>query len=104
MPNPLPPRAAAIAEPGISPVLLAPRKASPYRKAMPTRFHTGKRAEDTMAGCRIRAAADLDKAAAPEGRYMRGRLEHSAAMWSDRAELLGRIEAGSEKRKRAKSA
>ena len=103
MPDPIQPSCAAAAEP--RPGLAGPApKPSPYRKVMPTRFHTGRRAEDTMAGCRIRAAADLDKAAAPEGRYMRARLEHSAAMWSERADLLGRIEAGAEERRRSKSA
>jgi hypothetical protein len=48
--------------------------------------------EDTPAGCRARAAADTIAAAdlAPGG--MRQRLEHSAASWIARAELLERTE------------
>ena len=51
-----------------------------------------KRAEDTGAGCRANAAADLARAGAPGGDYMRQRLEHSAAVWSERATLLERLE------------
>ena len=51
-----------------------------------------RRAEDTGAGCRANAAADLLRASAPGGDYMRQRLEHSAAVWTERAGLLERIE------------
>ena len=51
-----------------------------------------RRAEDTGAGCRANAAADLARAHAPGGDYMRSRLEHSAAVWSERAALLERLE------------
>jgi hypothetical protein len=51
-----------------------------------------RRAEDTGAGCRANAAADLLRAGAPGGDYMRQRLEHSAAVWSERATLLERLE------------
>lgn len=52
-----------------------------------------RRPEDTAAGCRERAAADLNRAAA--GGYGRGRwlFESSAARWSDRAEMLASLEA-----------
>lgn len=53
---------------------------------------SGKRAEDTAVGCRARAAADLGRAGAPGGDFMRARLEHSAAVWSERADLLDRLE------------
>jgi hypothetical protein len=53
---------------------------------------SGKRAEDTAAGCRANAAADIGRASAPGGDFMRQRLEHSAAVWSERAELLERLE------------
>src|SRR6185295_1217383 len=69
-------------------VLLAP--------APPARLHhivrSGKRAEDTAAGCRANASADLLRAHAPGGDFMRLRLEHSAAVWSERADLLARLE------------
>jgi len=97
-----PARRRTIAEPGIRLAVRQPAAASAYRKVLPTPYHSGKRAEDTMAGCRIRAAADLAKADAPDGRYMRGRLEHSAKVWSERADVLGRIEASAAERKRAK--
>src|SRR3954470_13616534 len=51
-----------------------------------------KRAEDTGAGCRANAAADLVRARAPGGGYMRERLERSAAIWTARASLLERLE------------
>jgi len=51
-----------------------------------------RRAEDTGAGCRANAAADLARASAPGGDYMRQRLEHSAAVWTERAGLLERLE------------
>ena len=53
---------------------------------------SGKRAEDTAAGCRANASADLLRAHAPGGDFMRLRLEHSAAVWSERADLLTRLE------------
>jgi hypothetical protein len=53
---------------------------------------SGKRAEDTAAGCRANATADLLRAHAPGGDFMRLRLEHSAAVWSERADLLTRLE------------
>lgn len=82
-------------------ILPARRKTSHYPSVMPAPQPRGKRAEDTMTGCQILAAADLARAAAPGSRYMRGRLEHSAAMWTARAELLGRVEASAGKRMQA---
>ena len=52
-----------------------------------------KRAEDTADGCRANAAADLARAAAAGALQMRIRMENSAAVWSARADLLGRLEA-----------
>jgi len=59
---------------------------------------SGKRAEDTAAGCRANATADLLRAHAPGGDFMRLRLEHSAAVWSARADLLARLETKSQMR------
>ena len=53
---------------------------------------SGKRSEDTSAGCRANAAADLGRAQAPGGDFMRMRLEHSAQVWTERADLLERLE------------
>ena len=58
---------------------------------LPTPPRTGKRAEDTAAGCRAKAAADLARAAAPGSEHFRWRLEHSAAAWTARADLLDRL-------------
>ncbi|MGQ0589208.1 MAG: hypothetical protein ACT4N8_06715 [Sphingosinicella sp.] len=54
-------------------------------------FRASKRAEDTAVGCRANAAADLVRAAASGREYFRHRLEHSAAVWTARAELLERL-------------
>jgi len=59
---------------------------------------SGKRAEDTAAGCRANAAADLVRAVAPGGDYRRVRLERSAEIWSARADLLDRLNEKSRKR------
>jgi hypothetical protein len=60
-----------------------------------------KRTEDTGAGCRANAAADLVRAGAPDGVYMRERFERSAAVWAERATLLERLERNFERRMRA---
>ena len=59
---------------------------------------SGKRAEDTSAGCRANAAADIGRAHAPGGDFMRLRLELSAAVWTERADLLERLEEKSRRR------
>jgi hypothetical protein len=74
--------------------------AVPRRQAV----RSGKRAEDTGVGCRANAAADLARAATPGGDFMRVRLEHSAAVWNDRAELLERLERNFARRKAAVAA
>ena len=65
--------------------------------SMPTVRHN-RRAEDTGAGCRANAAADLARAGAPGGDYMRRRLEQSAAVWTERATLLERLEKSFQRR------
>ena len=52
-----------------------------------------RRPEDTALGCRAKAEADLARADALVGDHVRWRFEHSAAAWTARAELLGRLEA-----------
>jgi len=59
---------------------------------------SGRRNEDTAAGCRANAAADLGRADAPGGDFMRMRLEHSAAVWTERADLLERLEKNFQRR------
>jgi len=53
-----------------------------------------KQPQDTEQGCRAFAAADLASAGLLTGAYPRARMEHSAASWTARADLLQRIEAG----------
>jgi hypothetical protein len=53
-----------------------------------------KQPQDTELGCRAFAAADLLQAGALTGAYPRARMEHSAATWTARADLLHRLEAG----------
>lgn len=77
-------------------VLIALRRQSPPRHIV----RSGKRAEDTGVGCRAKAAADLVRARAPGSAFMRLRLEHSAAVWSERADLLERLEKKSLQRPR----
>src|SRR4051794_21807278 len=72
------------------------RKAVVRAAGSPVRHN--RRAEDTGAGCRANAAADLARAGAPGGHYMRRRLEHSAAVWTERATLLERLERNFKKR------
>ena len=62
---------------------------------------SGKRHEDSAAGCRANAAADLGRAHAPGGDFMRARLEYSAQVWTERADLLERLEKKFQARKDA---
>jgi hypothetical protein len=61
---------------------------------LPKIAHRGRRAEDTAAGCRTLAAASLASAALAALPNGRSRFEHSAAVWTQRADLLTRVEAG----------
>ena len=58
-----------------------------------------KRPEDTIAGCEALAASDLLRAAAMETQNGRLKLQHSAASWQERADLLHRLETSFNKRK-----
>ena len=49
--------------------------------------------QDTSAGCRARAAADISRAADLTGDHVRWRYQHSAQAWLARADLLDRLEA-----------
>jgi len=55
--------------------------------------------EDTIVGCEALAASDLARAALMDTENGRRKLQHSAASWQKRAELLQRIEASASKRK-----
>jgi hypothetical protein len=78
------------------------RRPAPPSNAMrepgPTRLerlatHRHKQPQDTELGCRAFAAADLLQAGTLTGPHPRARMEHSAATWTARADLLHRVEA-----------
>lgn len=52
-----------------------------------------KQPQDTAAGCRIRAEADLLLASAADTDNGRRRFAHSAVSWTTRGDLLQRLEA-----------
>ena len=66
--------------------LVAPR-------AEPTLTLRRKQPQDTPAGCRALAAADLSRAEGLSGEHVRWRYRHSAQAWLARAELLEGLEA-----------
>lgn len=66
--------------------------------ANPAPQHRTKDSRDTAEGCRDRAAADLLQAVSMNTANGRKVLETSAASWTQRAELLQRIETGIEAR------
>jgi len=69
------------------------------REPDPTRLerlatYRHKQPQDTELGCRAFAAADLLEAGTLTGAHPRARMEHSAATWTARADLLHRVETG----------
>ena len=62
-----------------------------------------RRPEDTEEGCRASAAADLARAATMDTSQGRWRLEHSAASWNKRADLIKQTEASHQARLAGKS-
>lgn len=73
-----------------------PPDAAAGRRALLPRLthHSTKAAQDTSAGCRARAAADLAAAATMDTANGRLKFEHSAFTWSTRGDLLARLETG----------
>lgn len=55
---------------------------------------TQKLVQDTAAGCRELAAADLSRAALMDTANGRRRLETSASSWNSRADLIQRLDDG----------
>ena len=51
-----------------------------------------KQPQDTAAGCRVRAEADLAQAERMDTAHGRERFEHSAASWTARGDLLARLD------------
>ena len=80
------------------------KPAAPEQKpeliAPPTLVLRRKKLEDTPAGCRALAAADLCRADELTGDHARWRYRHSAESWLARAELLDRLEAKFQERQR----
>jgi hypothetical protein len=60
----------------------------------------GRQAHDTAAGCHSMAAADLDRAGTMDTAMGRAKLEHSAATWTARGDMLQRITTSHEARLR----
>ena len=69
-----------------------PTSAAPL-VAEPTLTLRRRQPQDTSAGCRQRAAADLSRAAELAGDHVQWRYRHSAQAWLMRADLLDRLEA-----------
>lgn len=77
--------------------------AAARRPILPRLNHSTKASQDTAAGCRARAAADLAAAATMDTANGRLKFEHSASTWSTRGELLARLEVGRRGRGRTAS-
>jgi hypothetical protein len=60
---------------------------------------TQKAVQDTAAGCRELAAADLARASLMDTANGRRRLESSASSWTSRAQLIQRLDDSSEARR-----
>ncbi|MDB5671493.1 MAG: hypothetical protein JWO25_2452 [Alphaproteobacteria bacterium] len=58
-----------------------------------------KQPQDTIEGCRVRAAADRERAAAMDTHFGTVKLERSAAAWTERGDMLERLEASFEARR-----
>ena len=66
--------------------------APPKGGLLPLMRHT-RQPQDTAAGCRLRAEADLKQAERMDTARGRERFEHSAACWTARGDLLARLDA-----------
>ena len=71
---------------------------------LPKLAHRGRRSEDTAAGCRTLAAASLASAALAALPNGRSRFEQSAAAWSQRAQMIQRLDESFEARRTAAAA
>ena len=64
----------------------------------------GRQSHDTAAGCHALAAADVDRASRMDTAMGRAKLEHSAASWAARGDMLQRLDNSHEARLRALAA
>ena len=77
------------------------RSAQAPTRRLPRLSHGSRKApQDTAAGCRARAAADLAAAATMDTANSRLKFEHSALVWGARGDLLERFEASRRARTR----
>jgi len=89
----------AIFVPSSTPLLSdPPRDPAPYVK------QGSKQARDTVDGCRANARFDIAQAANMTSGNARLKYEHSAASWTERAELLQRIDDSHSRRSGAAAA
>ena len=81
-------------EPGIPATFLPDDASAPaHVRADPSPpKRANRQAQDTIAGCRESARADLATAAGLEGSNAALKYEHSAASWTARADLLQRLD------------
>ncbi len=64
----------------------------------------GRLSHDTAAGCHAMAAADIVRAAGMDTAMGRAKLEHSAASWTSRGDMLQRLSLSHEARLRSAAA
>ena len=69
-----------------------PKRSRACSAGLPPLSRARRQPQDTVEGCRERAAADLAAAAALDASRGRWKFEHSAAAWTTRADMLARIE------------
>ena len=74
------------------------------RSGLDRLMQRGRQAQDTAAGCHSLAAADMLRAGSMDTVMGRAKLEHSAASWTARGDMLQRLDASHEARLRAAAA
>ena len=72
---------------------LVAREPASGQGGLPPPMRHGKQPQDTAAGCRVRAEADLAQSQRMDTVHGRQRFEHSAASWTARGDLLARLDA-----------
>ena len=76
----------------------------PSKSGLDRLIQRGRQAHDTAEGCHSFAAADLARAGKMDTAQGRAKLEHSAATWAARGDMLQRLTASHEARLRAVAA
>jgi hypothetical protein len=97
-------QASSAAEHDIAPAGVdARRPLPPFVEPDRVRLTRLRQPQDTPAGCREKAAADLARAAAGTAGQQSWLYEHSAASWAERANLLERQAAALDARKQGRA-